>query len=259
MSDVSQGPGWWLASDGKWYPPEQHPEVLAITSGSPLPLMSENPWGRPQSGNLGYAQPVPPALPGVAADVGARPRRMRPGAIVIGVALALVALVVGAPVAGHIEGHSPGRIQRCQPQTRSRFPRHHRRRYLGSQRILWAFRRTRYGVRRRTRQSQDQKWRLDLSMANIHRQAPPPRHFWLSPESPTELSSTYHANYSSRRVVPWPVLGTFRGRTFTLCPCRRRSGWSSCVRGSHDCERCWIWRMLLGKPVRRRSPGYIHE
>jgi hypothetical protein len=26
MSDVSQGPGWWQASDGKWYSPEQHPE-----------------------------------------------------------------------------------------------------------------------------------------------------------------------------------------------------------------------------------------
>jgi hypothetical protein len=25
MSDVSQGPGWWLASDGKWYPPQQQP------------------------------------------------------------------------------------------------------------------------------------------------------------------------------------------------------------------------------------------
>jgi len=25
MSDTSQGPGWWLASDGKWYPPESHP------------------------------------------------------------------------------------------------------------------------------------------------------------------------------------------------------------------------------------------
>ena len=25
MSDVSQGPGWWLASDGKWYPPHQYP------------------------------------------------------------------------------------------------------------------------------------------------------------------------------------------------------------------------------------------
>lgn len=25
MSDFSQGPGWWQASDGKWYPPEQAP------------------------------------------------------------------------------------------------------------------------------------------------------------------------------------------------------------------------------------------
>jgi uncharacterized membrane protein len=25
MSDYSQGPGWWQASDGKWYPPEQQP------------------------------------------------------------------------------------------------------------------------------------------------------------------------------------------------------------------------------------------
>ena len=25
MSDTSQGPGWWLASDGKWYPPETAP------------------------------------------------------------------------------------------------------------------------------------------------------------------------------------------------------------------------------------------
>lgn len=25
MSNVSQGPGWWMASDHKWYPPESHP------------------------------------------------------------------------------------------------------------------------------------------------------------------------------------------------------------------------------------------
>lgn len=25
MSDVSQGPGWWLASDGRWYPPQAQP------------------------------------------------------------------------------------------------------------------------------------------------------------------------------------------------------------------------------------------
>lgn len=27
MSDQSQGPGWWVASDGRWYPPEQHPST----------------------------------------------------------------------------------------------------------------------------------------------------------------------------------------------------------------------------------------
>ncbi len=27
MSDKPQGPGWWIASDGKWYPPELHPSV----------------------------------------------------------------------------------------------------------------------------------------------------------------------------------------------------------------------------------------
>jgi hypothetical protein len=26
MSDVSNGPGWWVASDGKWYAPEDHPD-----------------------------------------------------------------------------------------------------------------------------------------------------------------------------------------------------------------------------------------
>src|SRR5664279_1262778 len=26
MSDTSQGPGWWLASDGRWYPPESLPD-----------------------------------------------------------------------------------------------------------------------------------------------------------------------------------------------------------------------------------------
>ena len=32
MSDTSQGPGWWQASDGKWYPPESSP-----TAASPHP------------------------------------------------------------------------------------------------------------------------------------------------------------------------------------------------------------------------------
>ena len=29
MSDESQGPGWWLASDGSWHPPELHPSIQA--------------------------------------------------------------------------------------------------------------------------------------------------------------------------------------------------------------------------------------
>ena len=44
MSDVSQGPGWWIASDGKWYPPHLHPSAAQL----PPP---------PQS----YAAPVQPA------------------------------------------------------------------------------------------------------------------------------------------------------------------------------------------------------
>ena len=31
MSDANQGPGWWQASDGKWYPPEQHPDYQSPT------------------------------------------------------------------------------------------------------------------------------------------------------------------------------------------------------------------------------------
>lgn len=28
MCDWAQGPGWWQASDGRWYPPESHPHAL---------------------------------------------------------------------------------------------------------------------------------------------------------------------------------------------------------------------------------------
>src|ERR1700722_7099921 len=38
MSDVSQGSGWWLASDGKWYPPEALP-------GSSPPYLPGSPYG----------------------------------------------------------------------------------------------------------------------------------------------------------------------------------------------------------------------
>jgi hypothetical protein len=45
MSEKPEGPGWWIASDGKWYPPELHPsnkseghgEEAAPTVASPPP------------------------------------------------------------------------------------------------------------------------------------------------------------------------------------------------------------------------------
>jgi hypothetical protein len=35
MSDKSEGPGWWIASDGRWYPPELHPTVRVDTTTEP--------------------------------------------------------------------------------------------------------------------------------------------------------------------------------------------------------------------------------
>lgn len=36
MSDTSQGPGWWQASDGKWYPPEQAPGAAPQPAQQPV-------------------------------------------------------------------------------------------------------------------------------------------------------------------------------------------------------------------------------
>lgn len=59
MADVSQGPGWWIVSDGKWYPPHLHPSVAQLppppqppTASSPGPTVAQPSWGQ--------------ALPGVA-------------------------------------------------------------------------------------------------------------------------------------------------------------------------------------------------
>jgi hypothetical protein len=44
MSDVSQGDGWWQASDGKWYPPEQQPAAQAPSAaGAPVAKSGSTP------------------------------------------------------------------------------------------------------------------------------------------------------------------------------------------------------------------------
>src|SRR5262245_34704757 len=51
MSDTSQGEEWWQASDGKWYAPEQHPDVQQPTqpvdeAGPPTEATPPE-WGPP--------------------------------------------------------------------------------------------------------------------------------------------------------------------------------------------------------------------
>ena len=74
MSDVSQGPGWWQASDGKWYAPEQAPGGQSAATpasgfGTPQPSLGaqQSGFGTPQPG-LGAS----PAGYGPLADWGQR-------------------------------------------------------------------------------------------------------------------------------------------------------------------------------------------
>jgi hypothetical protein len=45
-SYVSPGPGWWQASDHKWYPPQHHPDYVAPEPSSPGTPSSPSPDGR---------------------------------------------------------------------------------------------------------------------------------------------------------------------------------------------------------------------
>jgi hypothetical protein len=64
VSDTWQGEGWWIASDGKWYPPESHSEAPAPASPLPAPPVTPAPGdavpAAPTSRWLGRS-PQPPA------------------------------------------------------------------------------------------------------------------------------------------------------------------------------------------------------
>lgn len=65
MSDVPEGPAWWQASDGRWYPPEQ----FGQTAGTAAPAQPQSP---PQLG----AAPAPPPAPMPAPAAGTAPGSM---------------------------------------------------------------------------------------------------------------------------------------------------------------------------------------
>ena len=91
MSDTSQGPGWWQASDGKWYPPDQQPG----------PAPGQMPYGYKQYG-YGYSYGPTAAYSGFWRRVGA--------SIVDGIILAiptnLLSVAVSAGSTGAFAGAS---------------------------------------------------------------------------------------------------------------------------------------------------------
>ncbi len=64
MSDTSQGPGWWLASDGKWYSPEQAPGY------EPAPVPATAPGAVPHPGTMPATGTLPPTTPPAATGSG---------------------------------------------------------------------------------------------------------------------------------------------------------------------------------------------
>jgi hypothetical protein len=111
VSDVSQGPGWWLASDGRWYPPETHPQYRAATTTAAEPAAAgsdptagEPTPGEPATGTAPGGEPATATAPGGAADeqrgwatthvTACHHRVVGPGLVVLG--LAVVVWGVGA-------------------------------------------------------------------------------------------------------------------------------------------------------------------
>ncbi len=78
MSDTSQGPGWWLASDGKWYPPELWTGPPSAGPWAPQSTPPANPGQAPTYGGTWAGTPAqptagPPAYPSTPGGAGAYP------------------------------------------------------------------------------------------------------------------------------------------------------------------------------------------
>ena len=70
MSDVSEGPGWWQASDGKWYAPELHPDAASRGAGESIvaPHAYDNTLAAPPPDDV-FAAPATDNVFAPAADV----------------------------------------------------------------------------------------------------------------------------------------------------------------------------------------------
>ena len=102
MSDTSQGPGWWLASDGKWYPPQSAPAYAA--AGAPAPTTAsptdappqQPPYQQPQ-----YQQPTAPPPQYQQQTPVVQPAKNNKGCLI---ALLIVVVLIVLAVVGSIAG-----------------------------------------------------------------------------------------------------------------------------------------------------------
>jgi len=96
VSDVSQGPGWWQASDGKWYPPSAQPGPPAPPPSVAAQGPQTSPLGGPQPGPGWMQQPPQQTgqLPGAPQQPPKRNRRGLWVAIVVGAVIIIVVIIV---------------------------------------------------------------------------------------------------------------------------------------------------------------------
>jgi hypothetical protein len=97
VSEASAGGGWWLASDGKWYPPESHPAYPRPSAAYPFP-----PPSPPQTNSFAIASLVLSLTvfligPILAIVFGVRARRQirESGGLESGDGLALAGMIIG--------------------------------------------------------------------------------------------------------------------------------------------------------------------
>ncbi len=79
MSDVAQGPGWWQANDGRWYPPES----AQPSPGAPAAAPAASPSAYP---GMQAQQTYPWAEPGGSYVAGSRNRAIGTLIVVLGLA-----------------------------------------------------------------------------------------------------------------------------------------------------------------------------
>ena len=100
MSDTQQGHGWWQASDGKWYPPESHPNYVVPP---PPPVAPTLPPADPQASPHVATATALTYTPSPATGAGKPKRRWWKWLL-----LAVLGLIVVASIPAIIDGFKDG-------------------------------------------------------------------------------------------------------------------------------------------------------